>query len=70
VKQVVLFFLRVYQKYFSPLKGAPTCRFYPTCSQYAVEAVTKYGAAKGTWLAVKRVLKCHPFHPGGHDPVP
>jgi putative membrane protein insertion efficiency factor len=70
VKQVVLFFLRVYQKYLSPLKGAPTCRFYPTCSQYAVEAVTKYGAAKGTWLAVKRVLKCHPFHPGGHDPVP
>ncbi len=70
MKQVVLFFLRVYQKYLSPLKGAPTCRFYPTCSQYAVEAVTKYGAAKGTWLAVKRVLKCHPYHPGGHDPVP
>ncbi len=70
MKRVVLFLLRLYQKYLSPLKGAPSCRFWPTCSQYAVEAVTKYGAAKGLWLALKRIVKCHPFHPGGHDPVP
>jgi len=70
LKRVVLFLLRLYQKYLSPLKGAPSCRFWPTCSQYAVEAVTKYGAAKGLWLALKRIVKCHPFHPGGHDPVP
>ncbi len=59
-----------YQKYLSPLKGQPSCRFYPTCSTYALEAVKKYGATKGTFLAVRRVLKCQPFHPGGFDPVP
>lgn len=48
---------------------APCCRFYPTCSQYALEAVEKYGAIKGGFLAIKRILKCHPFHPGGYDPV-
>ena len=58
-----------YQRYLSPLKG-PTCRFLPTCSEYAKEAVEKYGAGKGLYLATKRVLKCHPFHPGGYDPVP
>ena len=46
------------------------CRFYPTCSVYAMQAVEKYGALKGGYLAVKRILKCHPFHPGGYDPVP
>ncbi len=59
-----------YQKFLSPLKGAPTCRFYPTCSSYALEAVRRYGAVKGTYLALKRVLKCQPLHPGGIDPVP
>jgi uncharacterized protein len=59
-----------YQKFLSPLKGAPTCRFYPTCSSYALEAVRRHGAVKGTYLAVKRVLKCQPLHPGGIDPVP
>jgi hypothetical protein len=59
-----------YQRYLSPLKGGQTCRFYPTCSQYALEAIQKYGAAKGTFLATKRVLKCQPLHPGGFDPVP
>ena len=58
-----------YQRFLSPLKG-PTCRFMPTCSEYAREAVEKYGAGKGLYLAVRRVLKCHPFHPGGFDPVP
>ena len=59
-----------YQKFLSPLKGAPTCRFYPTCSVYAIEAVEKHGAFRGGWLAMKRISKCHPFHPGGVDLVP
>lgn len=62
--------IRFYRRFLSPLKPAPTCRFHPTCSQYAVEAVTRHGALKGTWLATVRLAKCHPFHPGGYDPVP
>lgn len=61
--------IRFYQIFISPLK-APTCRFYPTCSAYAIEAIQKKGPVKGTWLAIKRIAKCHPFHPGGYDPVP
>lgn len=61
--------IRFYQVAISPLKG-PTCRFYPTCSHYALQAVDKYGALRGGWLAVKRILKCNPFHAGGYDPVP
>ena len=60
--------IRFYQKFISPLKG-PTCRFYPTCSQYAIEAFKKYGVIKGMFLTIKRILKCHPFHPGGYDPL-
>ncbi len=59
-----------YQKYLSGLKGAPTCIYVPTCSAYAVEALQKYGFFKGTYLAVRRILRCHPFHKGGYDPVP
>jgi uncharacterized protein len=59
-----------YQKYLSPLKGAPSCRFVPSCSSYALEAIRVHGAAKGTVLATIRVLKCQPLHPGGFDPVP
>jgi uncharacterized protein len=59
-----------YQKYFSPLKAAPTCRFYPTCSSYALEALRTHGAIRGSALAVARIAKCQPFHPGGFDPVP
>jgi putative membrane protein insertion efficiency factor len=58
----------MYRKYISPLKR-PSCRFYPTCSQYAVEAIEKYGALKGTLMAIKRILRCHPFNKGGYDPL-
>ncbi|MDF2669996.1 MAG: putative rane protein insertion efficiency factor 2 [Paenibacillus sp.] len=61
--------VRVYRKWISPLKP-PTCRFYPSCSAYALEALETHGPAKGTYLAVKRICKCHPFHPGGVDHVP
>ncbi|NLG25816.1 MAG: membrane protein insertion efficiency factor YidD [Clostridiales bacterium] len=61
--------LRLYRRFISPLLP-PSCRFYPTCSAYAMEAIAKYGALKGGYLAVRRLLKCHPFHPGGYDPVP
>ena len=60
--------IRVYQ-FFSRFTPR-TCRFYPTCSQYAVEAIGKHGFGKGSWLAAKRICRCHPFHPGGLDPVP
>jgi len=69
LKKILIALIRLYQKYISPLKGKQTCRFYPTCSQYAIDALTKYGILKGSWLAVNRLLKCHPFHPGGYDPV-
>ncbi|HOX92842.1 MAG TPA: membrane protein insertion efficiency factor YidD [Spirochaetales bacterium] len=59
----------LYQKLISPLKP-PSCRFYPTCSAYALEAIQKHGPFKGSFLAVKRILHCHPYHPGGYDPVP
>jgi len=58
-----------YRKFISPLK-APCCRFYPTCSAYALEALKKHGALKGMYLSTKRILKCNPFHSGGYDPVP
>lgn len=58
-----------YRKYISPLKP-PTCRFYPTCSEYALEALEEHGAVKGSYLAIIRICKCHPFHPGGIDHVP
>lgn len=69
VQWVLVLFIRVYRRFISPL-FPPTCRFYPSCSAYAMEAVQKHGAAKGGWLAVKRISRCHPFHPGGYDPVP
>lgn len=69
LKTIVLAVIKFYRRFLSPLKRKPTCRFYPTCSQYALESVTKHGAIKGTYLAILRILKCHPFHPGGYDPV-
>ncbi len=70
MKQILIFLIKVYRKYISPLKGRPTCIYTPTCSLYAMEALQKYGAIKGTYLAVRRVLRCHPFAKGGYDPVP
>ncbi len=68
MKRLLVTLIRIYQKYISPLKGQ-SCRFYPTCSEYSVQALQKYGLIKGSWKSVKRILKCNPFHPGGHDPV-
>jgi putative membrane protein insertion efficiency factor len=69
VKRALLALIRAYQLLLSPLLGA-RCRFYPTCSAYALDAIETHGAIRGTWLALKRILKCHPWHPGGVDPVP
>ena len=68
LKHILIFLIKGYRKYISPLLG-PNCRFQPTCSQYALEAVEKYGFFKGGYLSIKRILKCHPFHPGGYDPL-
>ena len=69
MKNVALWLIRVYKRYISPF-FPPCCRFQPTCSQYAYEAIERYGFVKGMYLALKRILKCHPFHKGGYDPVP
>ena len=68
VRTMLIFIVKFYRKYLSPLK-LQSCRFYPTCSVYAQESLEKFGAAKGIMKSIKRILKCHPFHPGGHDPV-
>ena len=68
IRALMLAAIRFYRRY---LRHAPCCRFYPTCSQYALEAITKYGALKGGYLAVRRILRCHPFYKGDlNDPVP
>ena len=69
VQHLLVGLIRGYQLLLSPFIGNQ-CRFTPTCSQYAREAVEKHGALKGGWMAVRRVSRCHPWHPGGHDPVP
>jgi uncharacterized protein len=69
VKKLLLFLLRGYKKHISPALP-PACRFQPTCSEYAMEAVSRYGALHGGWLAAKRLLRCNPFFHGGYDPVP
>jgi uncharacterized protein len=69
LQKMMIGLIRFYQIAISPLKP-PSCRFYPTCSHYGLEAVKKFGPFKGGWLAVRRITKCHPFHPGGFDPVP
>ena len=68
MKRLLMGAIVFYRNFLSPLKP-PTCRFMPTCSEYAYLAIEKYGVVRWTWLAVKRLAKCHPFHPGGYDPV-
>ena len=69
MKAVLLWMIRFYRKVISPARP-PCCRFIPTCSAYALEAIEKYGALKGGWMAFRRILRCNPFHKGGYDPVP
>jgi uncharacterized protein len=69
MQKVIIAIIRFYQTVVSPLKP-PTCRFYPTCSHYGLEAIKRFGPIKGGWLTIKRIGKCHPLHPGGLDPVP
>ncbi len=68
-KNLLLLGIRFYRKFVSPL-SPPSCRFTPSCSHYGYEAIEKYGFLKGGWLAIKRIARCHPFNPGGYDPVP
>jgi uncharacterized protein len=69
MKTMALWLLRFYRNAISP-RLPPTCRFTPTCSQYTYEALERYGFVKGAWLGLKRLMRCHPFNPGGYDPVP
>jgi putative membrane protein insertion efficiency factor len=69
MKTIVLGLIRFYQRVISPALPS-TCRFYPSCSQYAYEAIIKHGLVKGSWLGMKRIVRCHPLNPGGYDPVP
>jgi len=69
MSRLLVALIRIYQRFISPYKPR-TCRFYPTCSHYALEAIQVHGALRGGWLATKRVLRCHPLNPGGYDPVP
>ena len=69
MNKLLLILIKAYRYSLSPLLG-PSCRFFPSCSDYAAEAIDKHGAGYGSWLALKRIARCHPWHPGGYDPVP
>ncbi|MEK6681310.1 MAG: membrane protein insertion efficiency factor YidD [Nitrospirota bacterium] len=68
MKWIVIYFIRLYKFLISPILPQ-SCRFYPSCSSYAIDALNEYGSLKGSYLAFRRLLKCHPLHPGGYDPV-
>lgn len=69
MKTFLIMLIKIYQK-LKVFKTSPSCRFYPSCSEYAIEAIKKKGALKGGWLSIRRICRCHPFHAGGYDPVP
>jgi putative membrane protein insertion efficiency factor len=69
IKNLFIILIKGYRLLISPL-FPPVCRFHPTCSQYAIEALETFGIIQGSWLALKRILRCHPYHPGGYDPIP
>ncbi|MCB8752790.1 membrane protein insertion efficiency factor YidD [Planktothrix agardhii] len=69
MKTLLITLIKGYRLLISPL-FPPVCRFHPTCSQYAIEALETFGIIQGSWLALKRILRCHPYHPGGYDPIP
>lgn len=68
IDKALIFLVRGYQLFLSPLLG-PSCRFYPSCSEYTVEAIRKYGSLKGVWMGFKRLIRCHPWNAGGYDPL-
>ncbi|MBS0017218.1 MAG: membrane protein insertion efficiency factor YidD [Arthrospira sp. PLM2.Bin9] len=69
MKRILIGLIRGYKSLISPVLP-PACRFYPTCSEYAMEAIDRFGIFRGGWMAIARILRCHPLHPGGYDPVP
>ncbi|WP_071590597.1 membrane protein insertion efficiency factor YidD [Gloeocapsa sp. PCC 73106] len=69
MKNILITLIKIYRNFISPL-FPPSCRFQPTCSQYCLEAIQEYGSWRGSYLGIRRILRCHPFHPGGYDPVP
>ena len=69
-RRILMLPIKLYRKYLSPLKGSPTCRFIPTCSEYAITAIERFGVFAGGFLAIRRILRCNPFCAGGFDPVP